>query len=254
MSALTRGRRDAAGRTTGHHTSFGMSGTGDGREDGERSVSLAAREPVNGWLSVGGALLALVGLVVLAVAATGRDSWRHTTGALVFGASALLMFGASALYHMTPRSRRSGALRRLDHSMIYVFIAGTYTPVCLIALWNTSLGVVLLVAVWTLAVAGVTQKALWMRAPRGLSTAIYLGLGWIGILAAPTVLRATPAACIALLLAGGIIYTVGAAFYWRKWPRGRPGVFGFHELWHVCVLAASATHYWAVLGYLVPLR
>jgi hemolysin III len=231
-----------------------MSGTEGGLEHDGQSVTLAAREPVNGWLSVGGALLALVGLVVLAVAASSRDSWRHTVGALVFGCSAMLMFGASALYHMTPRSKRSGALRRLDHSMIYVFIAGTYTPVCLIALWNTSLGVALLVAVWTLALAGVTQKALWMRAPRGLSTAIYLGLGWIGVLAGPTVLRATPAPCVAWLLAGGVIYTLGAALYWRKWPRGRPGVFGFHELWHVCVLAASATHYWAVLGYLVPLR
>src|SRR5689334_21962584 len=104
-----------------------MRGPGSGREGDGPSVIPAAREPVNGWLSVGGALLALAGLVVLAVAATARDSWRHTTGALVFGGSALLMFGASALYHLTPRSPRSAALRRLDHSMIYVFIAGTYT-------------------------------------------------------------------------------------------------------------------------------
>ena len=221
---------------------------------GEGGQTTTAREPVNGWLHLGGALLALVGLAVLTAAAGRRDSWRHTLGAVVFGCSALLMFGASALYHLTPRSRRSGVYRRLDHSMIYIFIAGTYTPVCLIALWGTSLGVVLLVAVWTLAVAGVAQKVFWMRAPRGLSTAIYLGLGWIGAIAAPALLRAAPAPLFGWLLAGGVVYTLGALLYWRKWPRGRPGVFGFHEIWHVCVLAASATHFWAVLAYLVPLR
>jgi hemolysin III len=231
---------------------LGATPSGEGK--GRRATTAAPREPVNGWLHFGGALLALVGLVVLTIAAERRDSWRHTLGAIVFGCSALLMFGASALYHLAPRSRRSGAYRRLDHSMIYVFIAGTYTPVCLIALWGTSLGAALLVAVWTLAVAGVAQKLLWMRAPRGLSTAIYLGLGWIGTIAAPTLLRAAPVALFGWLLAGGIVYTLGALFYWRKWPRGRPGVFGFHELWHVCVLAASATHFWAVLAYLVPLR
>ena len=259
----------AAGRAPEQRTSFGMIGTrgaaggsdpGTSRDEdggtvaGAGSPAAAAREPVNGWLHLGGALLALVGLIVLAVAAVPRDSWRHTLGAVVFGCSALLMFGASALYHLAPGSRRSGAYRRLDHSMIYVFIAGTYTPVCLIALWNTSLGATLLAAVWALAAAGVAQKVLWMRAPRGVSTAIYLGLGWIGALAAPALLRAAPAPLFGWLLAGGIVYTVGALFYWRRWPRGRPGVFGFHEVWHLCVLAASATHYWAVLAYLVPLR
>lgn len=229
-----------------------MSGSGNrGRSGTAAAGGTAVREPVNGWLHLGGALLALVGLVVLTVAAQARDSWRHTLGAVVFGCSALLMFGASALYHLAPRSRRSGVYRRLDHSMIYVFIAGTYTPVCLIALWGTSLGEALLVAVWTLAIAGVAQKTFWMRAPRGLSTAIYLGLGWIGAVAAPALLRAAPTPLFGWLLAGGIVYTIGALFYWRRWPRGRPGIFGFHELWHVCVLAASATHYWAVLSYLV---
>ena len=221
---------------------------------GRREVGAATREPVNGWLHLAGALLAAVGLVVLAAEAQARGSWRHLVGAWVFGLSALLMFGASALYHLSPRSTRAGLYRRLDHSMIYLFIAGTYTPVCLIALRDSAHGVALLAAVWALAVAGVAQKTLWMRAPRGLSTSIYLGLGWIGAVAAPPLLRAAPPALFAWLLAGGVLYTVGAIFYWARWPRGRPGVFGFHELWHVCVLAASATHYWAVLSYVVPLR
>jgi hemolysin III len=217
------------------------------------AAAAVAREPVNGWLHLSAAVLAAVGLVALAAAAEARASWRHTLGAVVFGSSALLMFGASALYHLAPRSRRSGVYRRLDHSMIYVFIAGTYTPVCLVALRATPLGTVLLAIVWTIAVAGVTQKVFWMRAPRGVSTALYLGLGWIGAVAAPSLLRTAPAPLFGWLLAGGVVYTVGALFYWRRWPRGRPGVFGFHELWHVCVIGASAAHYWAVFAYILPL-
>jgi hemolysin III len=207
---------------------------------------------VNGWLHLGGARLAAAGLVVLVVAARTHASWRHTLAAAVYGGSSLAMFASSALYHLAPGSARAGAYRRLDHSMIYVFIAGTYTPVCLIALWGTPLAAGLLAAVWAVALAGVVQKLVWMRAPRGLSTALYLGLGWLGALAAPTLLRTQPTPLFGWLLAGGIVYTVGAVFYWLRWPRGRPGVFGFHELWHVCVLLASAAHYRAVIAYLLP--
>lgn len=209
------------------------------------------REPVNGWIHLGGAILAAVGLVVLVAAAHARGSSRHAVAAGVFGVSSVLMFTASALYHLAPRSRRASVYRRLDHSMIYVFIAGTYTPVCLIALRGSALGTWLLVTVWTLAAIGVLEKAVWLRAPRGLSTSIYLGLGWLAATAAPALLRAAPGPLFGWMLAGGLIYTVGALLYWAQWPRGVPGVFGFHELWHVCVLAASASHYWAVLSYLV---
>ena len=206
------------------------------------------REPVNGWLHFGGALLAAVGLVALVNVAVGRGTLRHPIGAAVFGATAILMFGASALYHLSPRSPRAPLYRRLDHAMIYAFIAGTYTPVCLVALWGTPLGAPLLVAVWVLAVLGIAQKVLWRDAPRALSTALYLGLGWVGMIAAPFLVRASPT-LFAWLIAGGLLYTVGAVIYQARWPRGRPGVFGFHELWHVFVLAASAAHFRAVLGY-----
>lgn len=208
---------------------------------------------MNGWIHLGGAVLAAAGLVVLAAAAAAQRSPRHVVGAVVFGASALLMFGASALYHLARGSRRAAIYRRLDHAMIYVCIAGTYTPVCLIALRHTALGTRMLVAVWALALAGILAKLLWPRAPRGLSTALYLGLGWLGAAAGPALLRTGLGALLGWLLAGGLIYTAGAVLYWMRWPRGRPGVFGFHELWHVCVLAACATHYWAVLSYVVPL-
>jgi hemolysin III len=214
---------------------------------------VSAREPVNGWLHVAGAVLAAVGLVVLVDGAADRGTMRHQLGAAVFGASAVLMFTASALYHLARRSPRAPLYRRADHAAIYLFIAGTNTPVCLITLWRTAVGPPLLVAVWVLAALGIAQKLLWRDAPRALSTGLYLGLGWLGMVAAPYLLRAAPPALFGWLLAGGLLYTVGALFYSAKWPRGIPGVFGFHELWHVFVLAASGAHYWAVLAYVVPM-
>jgi hemolysin III len=217
---------------------------------GEHAVT--AREPVNGWLHLGGAVLAAAGLVVLGDAAAHRGTARHLVGAVVFGATAVLMFAASALYHLRRASPRGPLYRRLDHATIYAFIAGTYTPVCLVALRGTPYGAPLLAGVWALAALGIAAKLLWPDAPRGVSTALYLALGWLGLLVAPPLMRVAPA-LLAWLLTGGVLYTVGAMFYSAKWPRGRPGVFGFHELWHLFVLVASASHYWAVLTYLVPL-
>ena len=209
----------------------------------------ARREPVNGWLHFGGALLALAGLAVLLHEAHGQRSFRHLGAAVSFGVTSTLLFGASALYHLRPASRRASLYRRLDHAMIYVFIAGTYTAVCLVPLWDTTAGRVLLAVVWLLAVAGVAIEALPRRVPRGVATVLYLGLGWVGIIASPTLVREAPPGMLRWLLVGGVLYTAGAIVYWRKWPRGRPGVFGFHELWHACVVLASASHYWAVLTF-----
>jgi hemolysin III len=217
-------------------------------------VDVSDREPVNGRVHLGGAVLAALGLFVLVGVAAAGASWRHVVGLSVFGVTAVMMFAASALYHLSPNSVRNSAYRRLDHAMIYVFIAGTYTPVCLIALRGTWQGVALLCAVWALAAAGVVQKAVWFRAPRGLSTALYVALGWLGVIAFPALLRAAPRGLVTWLIGGGVLYTVGAVVYWRRWPRGTPGVFGFHELWHVFVLAGSASHYWAILSYVAPLN
>jgi hemolysin III len=223
-----------------------------GRLERARTAAEAAREPVNGWLHLGGAILALAGLVVLGAQAAGRGTIRHLVGAGVFGLTAVLMFGASSLYHLRRTSRRGPVYRRLDHAAIYAFIAGSYTPVCLIALHDTPYGTPLLAGIWSLAALGIAQKFLWRDAPRGVSTALYLALGWLGMLVAPPLLRVAPG-FFTWMLAGGILYTVGAVCYSAKWPRGRPGVFGFHELWHLFVLCASASHYWGVLAYLVPL-
>jgi hemolysin III len=213
--------------------------------------SVAVREPVNGWFHFGGALLAAAGLAWLGFTAMDRDSFRHLLGALVFGATAVMMFSASALYHLRPASPRAPIYRRFDHAMIYLFIAGTYTPVCLVALWPSVQGKALLAVVWTLAAAGAFMGLSGRHMPRGVATAIYLGLGWAAVPVAPSLFEHP--ALGGWLLTGGIFYTVGALVYWRKRPFGRPGVIGFHEVWHLCVIAGSAAHFWAVRAHVLPL-
>jgi hemolysin III len=211
------------------------------------------REPVNGWIHFVGAVLAAVGLVVLTEQARRQGSARHVVAATVFGATATLMFATSALYHLRRTSPRALLLQRLDHAMIYLFIAGTYTPVCLVALWPTATGRLLLAAVWALALVGVLQEVRSRRYPRGVATAIYLGLGWAGVVAAPAMLRFAGPAFLTWLAVGGVFYSAGAVLYWRQWPRGWHGVFGFHEMWHACVLAACASHFWAIRTYVLTL-
>jgi hemolysin III len=219
---------------------------------GAETAEAAEREPVNGWLHLVGSVLATIGLVALVVAAGERGSLRHAVALGVFGASAVLMFTASALYHLRSRSSRAALLRRLDHAMIFVYIAGTYTPVCLLVLDGSWASYTLLGAVWAVAAVGVVRKLLASPGPRGLSTALYVAMGWMGVLAFPALRAAAPPGLLYGLVGGGVLYTVGAMVYLARWPRGRPGVFGFHELWHVFVIAASATHYWAIFRYAVP--
>ena len=217
----------------------------------DRSRSGGPRERVNGWFHFAGALLAAAGLVWLVLDARGRGSLRHLVGAAAFGGSALLMFSASALYHLRHASSRERLYQRLDHAMIYLFIAGTYTPICLVVLWQRPAGPVLLAFVWTLAVLGLVLDLRDRPLRRGPATALYLALGWAALPVAPALI-AYPGLG-AWLLAGGILYTVGAFLYWRRCPRRRLGVVGFHELWHLCVLAASASHFWAIRTYVLPL-
>lgn len=213
----------------------------------DRGRSGGPREPVNGWFHFAGALLAAVALFPLIREAQERDSIRHVIGAAVFGITAILMFSASALYHLRPASPRERLYQRLDHASIYLFIAGTYTPICLVALWSGATGRVLLAVVWTLAAVGMGLDLIGRPLRRGQATAFYLAMGWTALPVLPT-LGAHPGLG-AWLVAGGVFYTVGAVLYWRQYPRRRLGVVGFHELWHLCVLAGSASHFWAILTH-----
>ncbi len=211
------------------------------------------REPVNGLTHLTGGLLASIGLIVLLVTAASEERTDQLVAFGIFGFSLITLYSASALYHLLPLSPLGVArLRRVDHMSIFLLIAGTYTPFCLLALdggWQ----VALLCLIWGLALCGILLKLLWMEAPRWLSVALYLGMGWVALVAAPALFRAVPAGGMAWVLAGALVYSAGALIYGLKRPNPVPGVFGFHELWHVFVMAGSACHFWAVLGYIAPL-
>jgi hemolysin III len=208
------------------------------------------REPVSGLTHLAGVLLALVALGVLLAGAAGEGRVDQFVAFGIFGGSLVALYSASALYHLLPVSPAAVArLRRLDHMSIFILIAGTYTPICVLALeggWRTGL----LTLVWALAFCGIVLKALWMDAPRWLSVGLYLAMGWVALVAASAILKSVPPGGIAWILGGGLIYSVGALIYGLRWPDLRPGVFGFHELWHLFVLAGSACHFWAMLRYI----
>ncbi len=211
------------------------------------------REPVNGLTHLAGALLASVGLIVLLATAVRAGRVDQMVAFGIFGLSLIALYAASALYHLLPLSPAGVArLRQVDHVSIFVLIAGTYTPFCLLAL-NGAWRAGLLAVVWGLALCGLLLKLLWMDAPRWLSVALYLGMGWVAVIAAPALFRAVPPGGMAWVLAGALVYSAGALVYGLKRPNPIPGVFGFHEVWHLFVMAGSACHYWAVLGYIAPL-
>jgi hemolysin III len=211
------------------------------------------REPVSGLAHLAGGLLACVGVVVLLVRAASAGRTDQLVAFSIFGFSLITLYAASTLYHLLPLSP-SGVmrLRRLDHMAIFVLIAGTYTPFCLLALdggWRVGL----LAVVWGLALCGVLLKLLWMEAPRWLSVALYVGMGWVAVVAAPALFRAVPPGGMAWILGGGLVYSAGALVYGLRRPNLVPGVFGFHEVWHLFVVAGRACHFWAVLVYVAPL-
>jgi hemolysin III len=203
------------------------------------------REPFNGASHFIGLLLAVAGTVALL-------RWAHGPWQLVafsvYGATLVLLYGASAFYHLLPLSERPlRALRMLDHIAIYFLIAGTYTPVAILTLHST-LGWALLGTVWLIALAGIPFKLFYLDAPAWLSTATYLGMGYLAILAIVPLLQRVSLAGVAWLVAGGVAYTVGAVIYTRQRPDPFPGRFGHHEIWHLLVLAGSACHF-AFMAY-----
>ena len=199
------------------------------------------REPVNGLTHLGGALAAAFGAAVL-VHSAGTDPLRAISFTL-YGASLVLLFLASAAYHALPVSPRAVArLRKIDHAMVSVLIAGTYTPVSLVALGGV-LGWSLFGVSWALALVGLLVALLWIDAPRMLVAGLYLLAGWVGAVALYPLACVLPPAGIIWLIAGGLAYTGGAVIYVRKRPDPLPGRFGFHEIWHLFVLAGGACHY-----------
>jgi hemolysin III len=208
------------------------------------------KEPVNGLTHAASALLALVGLVVLLLYSP--PTWPARLALLAYGLSLILQFVASAVYHLVKTTpERTLLLRKIDHTAIFLLIAGTYTPICMLVLtgaWRWGL----LTVIWTLAVVGIFVKLAFMRAPRWVSVAIYMTMGWVGVVGIAQLFAALSPQALVWLAAGGVLYSVGAIIYATRRPDFFPGVFGFHEVWHLFVSAASAAHFIFVLGYVVP--
>jgi len=200
-----------------------------------------------------GALVALVGGFALVAAAAG-DPWRMLSFA-IYALASLTLFSASALLHGVRAGPTLGEwLRRADHAAIFVLIAGSYTPIALVTLRSHAPGWTwpLLTTVWAFAVLGVLFKLFWFRAPRWLSTGLYLLLGWMALVAIRPIARAMPWGGVALLVAGGLLYSVGAVVYALKRPDPAPGRIGYHGVWHLFVLAGWGAHFVMVAAYVLP--
>ena len=206
------------------------------------------REPVNGLTHLGAALLALPGVALLLFLSQGDLAKQLTL--LLYGLGLVLMFSSSATYHLvqsTPRIMLR--LRKVDHSAIYLMIAGTYTPICyhyLSGAWRWGL----LATIWVLAIAGIGIKLFVIKAPRWVTAGIYLIMGWLAIIAIQEILQQMPPAAIGWLLAGGIFFTLGAIIYITKWPNLLPKVFGFHEIWHIFVILGGLSHFIMIAAYI----
>lgn len=191
-----------------------------------------------------GVIATVAASAVLLTLAIQSGEPRGVAAAAVYAGGLLASFGFSAAYNLCPASRWKEALRRCDHAAIYLFIAATYTPLCLVALRGET-GVALLVAVWAVALLGFGMKLAWPRRFERVSIALYLALGWAGLAAAGAIVRALPTAALVLLLVGGILYSLGVVFHvWRR-------LRFQNAIWHGFVLSAAACHYAAVVATVV---
>ena len=204
------------------------------------------KEEIISTLSHGaGAVLSVVGWAVLSTLAVIHGTVWHIVGCTVYGATLVLAYLASALYHGLPLSRAKVIFQSLDHWAIYLLIAGTYTPFTLVNLrgpWGWSLfGVV-----WGLALLGILSRAMVLNRYPAVAVAFYIAMGWVAVVAVKPILAAIPIGCLILLLIGGVAYTAGVIFYaWERLPYN-------HAVWHFFVLAGSAFQFFAVLLYVVP--
>jgi hemolysin III len=172
--------------------------------------------------------------------------------ASVYAGGLILLFGVSASFHrVTWNAAARRRMRRLDHSTIFVFIACTYTPVVGLSLTG-GLRVVLLVIVWIGALGGVLTKLLWLDAPRAVAATAYISLGWVAVVALPSLSAALGAVGMTLLVAGGVSYTLGAIVFARRRPDPVPHVFGYHEVFHAFVIVAAVLHYILIAGIVIP--
>lgn len=210
------------------------------------------REPINGLTHLAGAILSFVGLLAMVLkAASLHASILQITAIIIFGISMILLYSASATYHMViAKDRVIAFLRRIDHSMIFILIAGSYTSFCLISLHGTT-GWILFTIVSIIAVLGIGFKLIWFSCPRWLSTALYIAMGWIIIFAAVPLGQALSTQGLFLLILGGILYTVGGVIYALKPKWMTFKYMGFHEIFHIFIMLGSLAHFLCVYFYVI---
>ena len=212
------------------------------------------KDPISGFSHAFGAVLSIAGLVILIVFAAIYGTAWHVVSYTIFGVGLILLYTFSSLYHLLNlKEKAMNVFRKFDHIMIYILIAATHTPVCLTVLrspWGWSIfGVV-----WFLAVLGIILTSVWIKAPRWLTTSIYIGMGWIVIVAIYPMIKIFSSLnalnLLWWLVAGGIFYTIGGIIYGLKWPHLKNKYFGFHEIFHIFILLGSICQYIFILSLL----
>ncbi len=205
------------------------------------------REPVNGLTHLGAAVAAAIGLVILLI--LGRGNLLKEISLLIYGVSLVFMFTASAAYHsVSANPVMLQRLRKFDHTSIYLLIAGTYTPICVHffdGFWRWGM----LGIIWLMALVGIITKIFIIKTPRWLTAGIYLVMGWTALAGIGEILATMPSAALIWLVAGGLFFTIGAIIYVTKKFDFLPGVFGFHEIWHIFVILGCLSHYILIAFY-----
>ncbi|HEX6291311.1 MAG TPA: hemolysin III family protein [Herpetosiphonaceae bacterium] len=211
----------------------------------------AERKPLlRGWSHALAALAAVVVTIILLIE-THTDLLRFLS-LLIFGLSMIWLYLGSAVYHIGRwQGRRHQVLRALDHANIFLLIAGTYTPICVNVLTG-SLRITVLTLVWTVGLTGALATVLMLRLPRWVSTALYLGMGWVSLIALPQLVQLLPWQAITMLVAGGVLYSIGAVIYALKRPNPLPRIFGFHEIFHLFTIAGGAAFVALIWIWVVP--
>ncbi|VYU55167.1 hemolysin III family protein [Clostridium tertium] len=210
------------------------------------------REPVNSLTHLVGAILSLFALIAMLVKGVVNDaSSVAIVSIVIFGISLILLYSVSATYHGVITSDKIiSRLRKLDHSMIFILIAGSYAPFCLIAL-RGSKGTIFFATIASIAIAGILFRMLWFDCPRWLQTALYIGLGWAAIFMIKPLSAVLSPVSLFLLVLGGILYTVGGVIYGLKPKKLQLGKFGFHEIFHIFIILGSLCHFICVFIYLL---